>query len=99
MALTNVGSNGQPQSRTITYHSYADGTKLCNLYADCTAAHRVMRTARTVRDVGYVLCVSSVEQVLPDDGLRDGGQQAVHWYAPYLLFVERLRSMLPVRSF
>ncbi len=31
VALTNVGSNGSSQQRTITYHPYADGTKLCNL--------------------------------------------------------------------
>jgi hypothetical protein len=31
VATTNVGSNGPTVTRTITYHPYADGTKLCNL--------------------------------------------------------------------
>eukprot|EP01116_Phalansterium_solitarium_P017246 TRINITY_DN4198_c0_g1_i1.p1 TRINITY_DN4198_c0_g1~~TRINITY_DN4198_c0_g1_i1.p1 ORF type:complete len:468 (-),score=96.29 TRINITY_DN4198_c0_g1_i1:172-1575(-) len=30
LATTNVGSNGSPQTRPITYHPYADNTKLCN---------------------------------------------------------------------
>ena len=30
MATTNVGSHGPTVVRTITYHPYADGTKLCN---------------------------------------------------------------------
>ena len=32
IATTNVGSKGSPQERTITYHPYSNGTKLCNLY-------------------------------------------------------------------
>lgn len=37
VALTNVGTGGAPQSRTITYHPYANGVTLCNLFAcaDC----------------------------------------------------------------
>ncbi len=31
VALTNVGSNGNTQPRTITYHPYANGVKLCNM--------------------------------------------------------------------
>jgi alpha-amylase len=37
VALTNAGQGGQTQSRTITYHPYPDGQKLCNLFnpSDC----------------------------------------------------------------
>lgn len=38
VALTNVGNGGASQQRTITYHPYTDGTKLCNLFfpdSDC----------------------------------------------------------------
>lgn len=31
VALTNVGGSGSNQERTITYHNYAVGTKLCNM--------------------------------------------------------------------
>lgn len=31
-SFTNVGANGGDVDRTITYHPYADGTKLCNLF-------------------------------------------------------------------
>lgn len=31
VALTNVGSGGSDVTRTITYHPYKDGTKLCSL--------------------------------------------------------------------
>jgi len=32
VALTNVGSNGNQIIRHITFHPYANGTKLCNLF-------------------------------------------------------------------
>jgi len=37
VATTNVGANGQQVKRTITYHPFASGTKLCNLFyvTDC----------------------------------------------------------------
>lgn len=37
VALTNVGSSGAGVSRSITYHPYADGTKLCSIFysSDC----------------------------------------------------------------
>jgi len=37
VATTNVGSNGNQIVRTITYHPYANGTKICNLFfpTDC----------------------------------------------------------------
>ncbi len=31
VAMTNVGSGGATQQRTITYMDYPDGTRLCNL--------------------------------------------------------------------
>lgn len=31
VAVTNVGGSGPTVTRTITYHPYADGTRLCNL--------------------------------------------------------------------
>eukprot|EP01099_Mayorella_cantabrigiensis_P000487 TRINITY_DN1227_c0_g1_i7.p1 TRINITY_DN1227_c0_g1~~TRINITY_DN1227_c0_g1_i7.p1 ORF type:complete len:506 (+),score=102.80 TRINITY_DN1227_c0_g1_i7:112-1518(+) len=36
VALTNQGSSGSTTSRTITYHPYANGTKLCNLFYPTT---------------------------------------------------------------
>lgn len=37
VATTNVGSGGQQQQRSITYHPYPNGTKLCNVFqcGDC----------------------------------------------------------------
>jgi len=35
-ALTNAGSNSGTQSRTITYHGFNDGTKLCNIFYPTT---------------------------------------------------------------
>jgi len=37
VATTNVGSNGPQITRNITYHPFAEGTKLCNLFysSDC----------------------------------------------------------------
>lgn len=32
VCLTNVGTTGATQTRTITYHEYPVGTKLCNIY-------------------------------------------------------------------
>jgi len=33
VVLTNVGQYGETISRTITYHPYKDGQKLCNMFA------------------------------------------------------------------
>lgn len=33
VALTNAGSNSGTLMRTITYHPYKEGTKLCEMYA------------------------------------------------------------------
>lgn len=35
VAMTNVGTNGQQQTRTISYHPYSNGQTLCNLF-DCS---------------------------------------------------------------
>lgn len=32
VAMTNVGSNGQPVTRPITYSPYASGVQLCDLF-------------------------------------------------------------------
>lgn len=41
VAMTNVGTGGQTQTRTITYHPYSNGQQLCNLFncGDCVTVN------------------------------------------------------------
>jgi len=48
VALTNVGSSGSTVSRTITYHPYSSGTKLCNLFYPTTDCLTVQNGQFTV---------------------------------------------------